>query len=133
MFLIRTRIGPSAIHGLGVFADEAVAEGQPIWRFAEGFDLVIPLDRLAGLPDGFRHYLDTYAYRSRDVPDAVVLSCDHAKFLNHADAPNTELHPFVTLARRAIGTGEEITCDYRAFVVDWDGFGPAGRALGRLR
>jgi len=124
MLLIRTIVGPSQIHGVGVFADEDVAEGRPIWRFAEGFDLVIPSDRIAALPDSFRHHLDTYAYRSADIPDAMVLSCDHARFLNHSDDPNTGLRPFETVARRAIRKGDEITCDYRAFVVDWDGFGP---------
>ena len=124
MFLIRTRLAPSAIHGIGVFSDEAVAEGQAIWRFERGIDLVIAPERVASLPPAFRHFLDTYAYHTADVPDGLVLSCDHAKFINHSADPNTALQRFETLARRPIEKGEEITCDYRAFVQGWDGFGP---------
>lgn len=125
MFLIRTTVAASPIHGVGAFAAEDVAEGQVIWRFEPAFDLVIPISRLPSLPDAFRHYLETYAYIAKEIPDSYVLSCDHAKFLNHSEDPNTMLRPFETLARREIRTGQEITCDYRAFVVGWDGFGPA--------
>ncbi len=122
MFLIRTRVGPSAIHGTGVFSVDAVAEGAIIWRFERGIDLVIPHDRVSALPEAFQDHLSIYGYTTPDVPDGLVLSCDHAKFINHSDEPNTAFQPFVTLARRPIAAGEEITCDYRAFVTDWTGF-----------
>ncbi len=122
MFLIRTAVGQSPIHGVGVFAGEDVARGQALWRYAEGYDLTIPVERVAGLPGAFRAYLETYAYVSRFLPGMYVLSCDHAKFINHSDDPNTELKPFLTLAKRPIASGDEITCDYRAFVERWDGF-----------
>ena len=122
MLLVRTTLAPSAIHGIGVMADEPVAAGQPIWRFEPGIDLVIPLARVASLPEAFRSYLDMHGYRSPDFDDSFVLSCDHAKFLNHSDDPNTRLAGRETFAARAIGEGQEITCDYRLFVLGWDGF-----------
>ena len=125
MFLIRTIVAPSRIHGVGTFAGEDAAEGQVIWRFDPAYDLIIPVSRAATLPEAFRHYLETYAYLAKEIPDSYVLSCDHAKFLNHSDQPNTILRPFETLARGQIRAGQEITCDYRAFVVGWEGFGPA--------
>lgn len=124
MFLIRTIVAPSAIHGVGVFAAEDVAAGRVIWEYADGIDLAIPLARVAEFPDAFRAYLETYAYIPKDMPGRYVLSCDHAKFLNHSEDPNTALEPFRTLSRRAIARGEEITCDYRAFVAGWTGFDP---------
>lgn len=123
MFLIRTSVGPSRIHGLGVMAGEAVADGTPIWRFAPGLDLVVPVATVATLPPAFRTYLDMYGYHSPDFPDSFVLSCDHAKFMNHSETPNTEIRGRETLARGAIAAGEEITCDYRLFVEGWTGFG----------
>ena len=123
MLLVRTRVGRSPIHGTGVFADEPIAAGQPVWEFAPGLDLVIPADRVPALPAAFQAYLATYAYVSHDVPDGIVLSCDHAKFLNHSETPNTVIAPLVTRAARAIAAGEEITCDYRACCVGWNGFG----------
>ena len=122
MLLVRTKLGPSPIHGTGVFADEPVAAGQAIWEFAPGLDLVIPLERIPALPDAFQAYLNTYAYLSHDVGGGMVLSCDHAKFLNHSDAPNTVIAPRLTRARRDIAAGEEITCSYRECCVGWDGF-----------
>ena len=123
MFLIRTRVGPSLIHGVGVFAAEAVEAGQVIWRFDPAFDRLIGDEERDALPAAFRDYLDTYAYRSADVGNKWVLSCDHAKFLNHSEDPNTAERPFESVAARPIALGEEITCDYRLFVVGWEGFG----------
>ena len=123
MLVVRTSLAPSRIHGLGVMAAEPIRSGDPVWRFAPGLDLVIPVAALAGRPAAFRAYLDTYAYRSPEFPDSLVLSCDHAKFLNHAEDANTDIRGQVTLARRDIGVGEEITCDYRVCVLDWTGFG----------
>lgn len=122
MLLVQTHLAASAIHGLGVFATAPIADGEAIWRFEPELDLVIPEDRLPGFPPAFRRYLDMYAYRSVDLPDGFVLSCDHAKFFNHADPANTILRPFVTHAARDIAAGEEITCDYGAFCVGWTGF-----------
>ena len=37
MLLVKTRLGKSRIHGLGVFAAQPIRKGQPVWRFVEGF------------------------------------------------------------------------------------------------
>lgn len=122
MMLVRTVLGPSRIHGLGVMAVEPAAAGTPIWRFEPDLDLVLPRSRVAGLPPAVRAYLDMYAYAAPEFPDSVVLSCDHAKFLNHSEDPNTDIRGRETLARRDIAAGDEITCDYRVCVGGWTGF-----------
>lgn len=122
MFEIETRIGPSSIHGTGVFATEVVFPGETVWRFHPNFDMIISEDSLASLPRAALAYIEKYAYRSLDIGGRIVLSGDHAKFLNHSDDPNTEEQPFVSIARRRIDPGDEITCDYGAFCSDWDGF-----------
>jgi SET domain-containing protein len=121
MFIVHTYVAPSGIHGLGVYAAEALAEGQPIWQFAPGLDLVVPLAQIAAAPQAFRDYMEMYAYISPQVEGGMVLSCDHAKFLNHSDDANTEIRGPVTFARRAIAKGEEITCDYRICCADFTG------------
>ena len=123
MFLIRTRIGPSPIHGNGVFACETVDRGTTVWRFEPAFDRVFSEDELFSVPPAFREYVDMYAYRSVDLEGLRVLSCDHAKFLNHSDDPNTQELRFASVASRRINEGDEITCDYGAFCIDWTGFG----------
>jgi len=122
VFIIKTRVGPSSIHGTGVFTCEDVAIGAPVWRFHPPFDQALSDDDVAGLPDVVRDYLKIYAYRSKDLGGRLVLSGHHARFLNHSEDPNTEERPFVSVARRPIGAGEEITCDYRSFCTDGTGF-----------
>lgn len=121
MFVIQTYLGPSKIHGHGVFAGEDVDAGQVIWRFAPGLDLVVPFEVIASSPKAFRDYMEMYAYVSPQVEGGMVLSCDHAKFLNHSDEPNTVIDGEVTLARSAIKQGDEITCDYRICCANWPG------------
>ena len=122
MFLIRTFVGASAIHGNGVFAAEAIAAGTVVWRFEPIFDRVISDEELYGMPTAFCDYLKMYAYRSSDIGGRLLLPCDHAKFLNHSADPNTIELPLKSIASRQINLEEEITCDYSKFCVDWTGF-----------
>lgn len=126
MFLIRTRLGPSRIHGVGVFAVDPVPAGAEVWRYDPAFDRMVTTEELARSPPAFRAYLDAYAYPSADLDGATLLCCDHAKFLNHSDRPNTEERPFISVATRPIAEGEEITCDYGSFCLGWQGFDGSG-------
>jgi uncharacterized protein len=122
MLLIRTFIGASAIHGNGVFAVEEIACGTVVWRYEANFDRVILDEELGEMPDAFCDYINMYAYRSSDIGGRLLLPCDHAKFLNHSADPNTIELPLKSIASRLIQMGEEITCDYSKFCVDWTGF-----------
>jgi len=122
MFLIRTRIGPSKIHGTGVFACETAEQGTVIWKFEPLFDREVLETDLAKMPAAFREYVEMYAYRAADLGGRLILSADHARFLNHSDDPNTGEVPFASIAKRKINVGDEITCDYGAFCTDGTGF-----------
>lgn len=117
--LIRVRVLPSRIHGLGLFAVEAIRAGTPIWRFEPGFDRVLSPAAVAALPAPAQAHVRWYGFvRSQD--GAWVLSGDHACFMNHSPAPNTGAiqagrSDGTTVALRDIAAGEELTCDYRAF------------------
>jgi hypothetical protein len=79
-----------------------------IWEFAPGLDLVVPFDRIAAAPRAFRDHMEMYAYVSPQMEGGgMVLSCDHAKFLNHSDEPNTVIRGPQTLARYAIRKGKK--------------------------
>ena len=118
MLLVQVRVDRSAIHGLGVFAVEAIAKGTQIWRFTPGFDLDIDPDVIANQPSPFREYLLHYGYVDSRL-QRYILCCDDARFLNHSNAPNVfsdyELDRYgVDIAARGIAAGEELTVDYEA-------------------
>ena len=123
MFAVRARLKPSKIHGLGVFADEPIRKGQIIWYFHPAVDLRITKCQFARLPRRRQLELKHYAYTNKRG-DRIICG-DSAIFFNHADRPNCvdrTGHPGVpfpqedvTVAKRAIRKGEELTCDYLLF------------------
>lgn len=122
MILIPTRVGPSAIHGLGLFTTRAVKAGEPIWRFVPGFDQRFLPETVEALPSPAREHVLWFAYV--DMADGCrVLSGDLTCFMNHSDKPNTGIPSMMddtttTYALRDLAEGEEITCDYLAFDAD---------------
>lgn len=119
MILVRTRVAPSAIHGLGLFAVGAIPRGTAIWRFELKFDREFSPEQFAALPPEAQAHLRLFAYVDA-ATGLRVLSGDHACFMNHATSPNTgaavnSLPPITTVALRDIAAGEELTCDYGAF------------------
>jgi len=119
MILVRTRVAPSAIHGLGLFAIDAIPSGTPIWRFEPGFDREFSSEQFAMLPKEAQAHLRWFAYLDKTTA-SWVLSGDHACFMNHSPEPNTGASPnatppVITVARHNIAPGEELTCNYRDF------------------
>ena len=137
MMLIRTRVAPSGIHGMGLFTVEAVAKGTPVWRFEPGFDHDFSPDQFAALPALAREHTRWFCFVSK-VNGHVILSGDHACFINHSQTPNTgapaNAKPSVTTtALRDIAAGEELFCDYWSYDADtaWKlGLVPADAPLG---
>ena len=123
MLLVKTRIGPSAVHGIGIFADEKIPKGTRIWEYREGLDTRFDETFLEQLSPASRAQMLNYAYRNLRT-GLYVLCGDDARFFNHSETPNTEdleseEHQVngegVTVASRDIHVGEEIVSDYRSF------------------
>ena len=122
MLLIPTHVAPSGIHGNGLFTVGPVPKGTPLYRFLAGFDQVFTLAQWAALPELARGYVRHFSYLTGDTRE-FILSGDHARFMNHADQPNTGAPSddgltVTTVALRDLAAGEELTCDYRAFDAD---------------
>lgn len=113
MLRVRTYIAPSTIAGIGLFAAAPISRGQLIWKRDEQLDLECDL---RDLPDNpiLRDTLMHYGYRTGEDP-IYVLCGDDARFMNHAAQPNADDVGDLTIARRDIAVGEEITCDYAKF------------------
>ena len=122
MMLVETRVGPSAIHGMGLFAKNFLPQGTPIWRFEPRFDQVFSAQAIALLPPVAQDHARHFCFIGKSDGQSI-LSGDHACFINHSDAPNTgapaaTTNPVTTVALRDIAAGEEITCDYFSFDAD---------------
>lgn len=113
MYLIKTYLDYSPIHGLGVFAAEDIAPGAEVWRFIPGVDRTLDPREVEKYPDAARRFVHTYGY----MAEGKWWMCrDHAMFCNHDENPNTiEGNGGGDVAARMIAKGEEITCNYHAF------------------
>ncbi len=122
MLLVRTKIGPSAIHGIGVFADEFIPKGTPVWKFYPPFDQELTEHDLEEMSESSREQVLQYSYIS-PATGKYVLCFDDARFLNHSDTPNL-IQDFqsspegVDTAALDIYPGEELTCNYYDFDTD---------------
>jgi SET domain-containing protein len=125
MLLIKTKIGPSKINGIGLFANQFIPKGTIIWKFHSGFDIKIDKNELAKLPEITKECFLKYAYLNPDT-NKYILCLDDARFFNHSDNPNCidespeEENEGITFAARGIQQGEELTSDYRKYDADYD-------------
>lgn len=123
MLLVRTRLGPSTIHGIGLFLAEFVPKGTVVWRFTPGLDIEIPEETLLTMGEPAREEIEKYAYRLTKTGPYILLA-DNARFLNHSNEPNLAASSVaMDVAIRDINAGEELTVDYRTFDADWDSYG----------
>jgi SET domain-containing protein len=136
MMLIETRVQPSAIHGMGLFAAKFIPRGAAVWKFQPGFDHDFSPAQFAALPALARQHTRWFCFVSKN-DGHVILSGDHACFINHSLNPNTGASsgasPVVTIALRDIAAGAEITCNYFDYDADtpWKlGLVPTAAPLG---
>src|ERR1051325_12156394 len=108
MLLVKTYLGKSRIHGLGVFAGQPIRKHAKIWRFVYGFDRYYTRKRIAKLPKAARDYIKLHGYQWKNE---ILLSMDYDTFMNHSENPNTYYANGFVLARNNIRKGEEITND----------------------
>jgi len=116
MMIVPTYVGPSEIEGVGIFASAQIKAGDPVWILEEKFDLLLPVNELAFLPEIQRQFIERYGYPHMVRPGIIVLEYDNGRFMNHSDTPNTDFrNAEIAWALRDIGVGEELTCNYSEF------------------
>ncbi|MDO8499997.1 MAG: SET domain-containing protein [bacterium] len=88
MLLVKTKIGPSKIHNIGLFADEFIPKGTIIWKFAPDFDLKFTEDEIKALPEITQYTIRWYRYICTHCGLSILCS-DDARFYNCSENPNT--------------------------------------------
>lgn len=114
MMMVETVLGPSRIHGLGVFLVAPVAKGELIWRFDSRVDQVYSPEEIASLPPQMQRYLKTYCTWHGAV-GLYVLCGDNGRYFNHSDDPSTVSDSISfgeDRAARDLAAGDELTSDY---------------------
>lgn len=126
MLLVKTKIGVSTIHGIGLFADQFIPKGTHIWRFHKGVDRKFTESEVGKLPDIIQEYFNTYAYQNPETRK-YILCCDNGRFINHSETPNCVgiddpdgEEEGIDIAARDIQAGEEITSNYKDFDTEYD-------------
>jgi SET domain-containing protein len=119
---VKTYLAPSKINGVGLFANQDIAKGQPTWELNPDFDRVWTEEQWHRLPAALREEIEKWVYVSVATNEYILCS-DNARFYNHSDDPNVgEDGNYIERALRDIAKGEEILTDYRSFCKDFEPF-----------
>ena len=126
MMLVKTKVAPSRIQGLGLLAAEFIPKGTKTWEFVRGFDLEFKPEQVKAFPLSVQKFIDTYSYISPKTGN-YILAVDDERFTNHSDNPNTGSVEVpdgedYDIGARDIQESEEITTDYglSAGEIDFD-------------
>ena len=60
MMLIKNFVKVSDIHGIGLFAGQNIKQGDKIWEFIEGMDVILPAEVLDSPIESIRAYMRRY-------------------------------------------------------------------------
>jgi len=115
MFVVRTSLRPSAIHGIGAFAEEPIKKGQLVWQYDPRLDIRIPISELPRFPAAAQEHIRIRAYSEMAGGQRVMTLCaDNSQYVNHSSRPNLldSEDGLKEIAGRDIAVGEELTCDY---------------------
>ncbi len=120
MLYVKTKVLPSPIHGLGLFADQDIPKGTLVWKFTPGFDQRFTREQVEAFPKEVRDFLSFYAWQSKKS-GLICNASDNGKYFNHSTGPNVRSayvegeDEVVTRAVKDIRSGEELTDDYSTF------------------
>ena len=97
-------------------ARELIRAKTVVWVFTPGFDVEMTCEQFDALAPAHRDEIRRYVYTEKET-GAIILCADDARYMNHADPPNTRTVGRQTVALVDISPGEEITCNYAEFDV----------------
>lgn len=129
MLLVKTTVKSSKIAGVGLFAEEDIKEGMPVWQYTQDTCILLRKSQFDMLSQSFHktekeviQYYLTYSYFQAKL-DGLVLCLDNGRFVNHSEQPNLkcpsnmpkEIAWQYSVACHDIKKGEELTEDYRTY------------------
>eukprot|EP01087_Luapelamoeba_hula_P000107 TRINITY_DN1005_c0_g1_i2.p1 TRINITY_DN1005_c0_g1~~TRINITY_DN1005_c0_g1_i2.p1 ORF type:complete len:158 (-),score=40.69 TRINITY_DN1005_c0_g1_i2:105-578(-) len=91
MLIVEVTLGPSSIHGLGIFAKERIPKGSLVWVAHHGFDVYYNADQIEALHPRVKAYVEDHVYistpRHNNPTNSVrhVMCGDQARYMNHSE------------------------------------------------
>lgn len=118
MLTVHTKIQPSPIAGIGLFANQFIPSGTIIWKTNPLIDILLSKDEADSLAEPAKNQFYNYAYLDT-VHNKYLLCGDDGRFFNHSSQPNCDdSHPDITVALVDIFPGDELTVNYNVFYGD---------------
>lgn len=116
MFLIKRKLAPSTLHGIGVFADEDIPKGAIVYRHTPELDIQLTDEQFRALEQAEQETILHYGYRDKRT-GLYRLDHDDIRFVNDSRNPNIgyEEDSGNIIALREIAHGEELTQSYADF------------------
>lgn len=117
MLIIKASAKPSAIHGIGLFADQEIKKGTIIWKYNNKFDISFTREEMNTLNEIQKNFVFHFAYLSK-ISNKYILSIDDSRFINHSINNNMDSvetsgeTESCAVAKKDITIGEEITVNY---------------------
>lgn len=112
MYLVKTYLASSPIHGVGVFAAEFIPKGTKTWEFNPLIDIILTPEQVNTLPSQVKAFIEQHAFGYPFGSNNFCLSLDHSQYVNHHDTPNIVHQHGVSYALVDIEPGTELTNDY---------------------
>ncbi len=124
MLLVKTKLAPSKINGIGVFAAQKIPKGTITWRFDPKFDRTFTPKEVSKLSKIQFDLINHCSYLSKKT-NRYIYCMDDSRFTNHSNKPNMDNSKVLPgdletcdIANRDIKAGEELTVDYRIIDVN---------------
>lgn len=109
--LVKMKIAPSPIHGVGVFALRDLKKGEMLYADSIPNSFDVPFNRFGGIRPEIQEILLGNFPQIVNGSHFLYPVTKMSAFLNHSDTPNVDGKTDKTL--RKIKNGEELTEDYR--------------------
>jgi SET domain-containing protein len=115
MLLVKTKLGISSIHGIGLFAAQFIPKGTVTWEYSPYFDKSYEEVDVKHMSPSAKEQFLKYAYFDK-LLCRYVLCFDDQRFINHcSDSPNILSTLRRDVAARDIYEGEELVCNYNCY------------------
>jgi SET domain-containing protein len=115
---VYTRLGPSKIHGVGVFSIKHIPKGTYVFAGDDESIVWVAKKKIKNLPRAIRDLYDDFCIIKGNQYGCPrnFDSLTPAWYLNHSSKPNIAADKRVKFyALRDIKKGEELTVDYRTY------------------